>query len=293
MERFFSKIMKGNKILSFIELGRPWNSLTVILLSLLGVLLSNYPVDITNIMFLILSVFLIYNGSSALNDYFDFKIDTINMPYRPLERGSLSTKEASVFCLACYLLGNMLALYISVNLFFTVLLMSTISILYSIPPISLKDRVFLGNFCLSLVSMFTTLYSGFVLATNNLIMSSSILFQAIALTMFFSFFSILKDFKDIGGDKAHGKDTLVTKLGVKRASLINIAGTVMFFPMAILSFHLSFQNLSFVILSSLLFFAFLIPQVKIYRNPAKKIGEKAWGMGRFVFLLFMLSLFLF
>ena len=294
MERFFSKIMKKSKITSFIELGRPWNGISVILLSILGFTLTSTVVNLWSISVLSIVVFLIYTGSSALNDLFDIRVDSVNMPFRPLERGSLKVNYASYFCLACYLLGNVIALFISIEFFISILLMSISSIVYSIPPISLKDRLFMGNLNLGFASAFTTVYAGYVIATNSLIMTNEILFQALSLMLLFSFFSILKDFKDRGGDDIYNKKTIATKYGIKNASKINIIGTLIFFPLTIITFYyLSFQNLLFVSLSSLLFLAVLIPEIRVFKNPTQRMGEMSWGFGRIAFLFFLLSLFLF
>ena len=101
MERLFSKIMKKSKITSFIELGRPWNGIAVMLFSILGMLLSGEIMP--NFWFVLpLVVLLIYSGSSALNDLFDIKVDSINMPFRPLERGSLKIKDVIIFFMGFY-----------------------------------------------------------------------------------------------------------------------------------------------------------------------------------------------
>jgi len=286
--------MKGSKITSFIELGRPWNSLSVILLSILGFILTTSAINLWAILILSIIVFLIYTASSGLNDLFDIRVDSVNMPFRPLERGSIKVKHAIYFCFALYLLGNIIALFISIEFFLSILLMSIAGIVYSIPPISLKDRLFLGNLNLGFASAFTTIYAGYVISTNSLIMTSEILLQAISLMLLFSFFSILKDFKDKGGDYIYSKKTIATKYGIKNASKANIIGTLIFFPLTVITFYyLSFQNLLFVLLSSLLFVAILIPEVKVYKNPTQKMGEMSWGFGRIAFLFFLLSLFLF
>ena len=287
--------MKRNRLTSFIELGRPWNSLSVILLSILGFILSvPATINFSLILLLAVIVFLIYNGSSALNDLFDIKVDSVNMPFRPLERGSIRERGVITFCLVCYLLGNIIALSISLNFFLSILLMSLSSIIYSTPPISLKDRLFLGNLGLGFVSAFTTIYAGFVLSTNNLIIPYELLIQSISLMLLFSFFSLLKDFKDRSGDGLHNKKTITTKYGIKNASKINIVGTVIFFPITMLAFYLlSFQNMIFILVSSIIFISLLILELKVYRDPTQKTGEMSWSFGRLAFLFFLLSLFLF
>jgi 4-hydroxybenzoate polyprenyltransferase len=293
MERFFSRLLRKGKKTSFIELSRPWNSISVTLFSILGMILTGG--SIPNFWFVLpIIVLLIYSGSSALNDVFDIKVDSINMPFRPLERGSLKVKDVLFFCIIMYSLGNIIALSISLQFFLSILLMSVSSILYSLPPISLKDRGFIGNLNLAFASAFTTLYSGYVFLTNNLVLTYSLFIQATSLTFLFAFFSILKDFKDLGGDKIHNKKTIVIKYGMKNASIINIIGTLIFFPITIATFYyLNFQNLLFILLSSILFIAILIPEIKIYKNPTQKTGENSWSLGRFIFLFLIISLFLF
>ena len=154
--------------------------------------------------------------------------------------------------------------------------------------------MFLGNIGLGFVSIFTTIYAGFVLSTNSLIIPYELLIQAISLMFLFSFFSLLKDFKDKSGDNIYNKKTIATKYGIKNASKINIIGTLIFFPITILAFYyLTFQNILFIAISSILFIALMMPEIKVYRNPTQKVGESSWGIGRIIFLFFLLSLFLF
>jgi 4-hydroxybenzoate polyprenyltransferase len=290
MERLFSKILSKNKITSFIDLVRPWNSATVALISLLGIKLAGDYLP--NLWFILpLIVFIIYNGSTALNDIFDIRVDTINMPFRPLERGSLKVKSVINFCIFSYILGNLIALLVSFQFFLSILLMSLSGILYSMPPISLKDRGILGNFDLGFASAFTTLYAGYVISTNSLIISYNILTSMIVLTILFTFFSILKDFKDLKGDKIHKKRTIANTYGIRSASKINIIGTLLFFPITIITFYyLNIQSLLFIITSFSLFIALLLVELKVLKSPTQQTGEKAWGLGRFIFLIFILTL---
>ena len=229
MERVFAKFGKG-KILPFIELGRPWNGLIVVVLSILGAFWSKSQLDYLAMGILALVVFLIYNGSASLNDIYDDKIDAINMPYRPLQRGAFSLKSATIFCVTSYSFGNLIALFVSPLFLIAIVGMSAISILYSSPPFSFKNRCFIGNLTLAFVSVVTTIYAGHVFATGSLFMPYILFSGAIFLMILFAFFSLLKDFKDFYGDRAYGKNTLATLYGIKNASKVNIIGTSIFFP---------------------------------------------------------------
>lgn len=294
MERFFAKKFGKSKMSSLVELGRPWNSIIVILLSFLGILLSNNP-QVIPFNFLIISIiiFLMYTGSAALNDLYDIKVDSINMPFRPIQRDSIKRGDVITFCFFSYMTSIILALTVSMNFFLSIILMAVLSIIYSMPPFSLKDRGFMGNLNLAFSTILTTMYSGYVLATNSLIPETVFLIEILSLVSLFTFFSILKDFKDIKGDKIHNKKTTTIKRGIKDASKINILGTILSSVIVIVSFFFRFQNILFVLSSFLLFVSIIFLEINVYRNPSEKTGEVSWSRGRIVFFLFILSLFLF
>lgn len=289
MERFFSKILKRSKVTAFIELGRPWNALIVAIFAIIGCLLAESQVFWIFLIAAIVS-FLIYVAGVSLNDVCDMDVDFINMPYRPLERFQLTVKEALYFIFFSYLIAILISLFVSITYFLTALLMIFVTYVYSAPPFSLNKRGVIGNFILAFGSVFTTAYSGYVLATGSLNITVQILFPLISLTLFFAFFTIIKDFKDAYGDSIRRKKTLVVKWGAKKTSLVNILGTSIFFPLTIFIFYSLFQNILFAILSFALLVLLLFFEIKIFNKPSQDIGEKYWGLSRIVMLLFTILL---
>ncbi len=295
MERFFSRILRKNKMTALIELGRPWNAILVVLLSILGasLTLGNLP-NLSTILILLSVITLIYIGSSAINDLFDMRVDSINMPFRPLERGSLRVKDVIYFSLFSYSLAIFVSYLISFHYFLSIILMAISSIIYSLPPFSLKDRGILGNIDLGFTTTFTTLYSGSVLITKTFSIPEIVIISSISLTAFFTFFSILKDFKDMKGDKIHHKETVVIRFGLKNALAMNILGTSIFLPLTIYLFYqFVTQSLLFLIFSVLLFIFLLLEEIKLFKNPVEEAGEKIWGESRLIFLIFVAILLIF
>ena len=289
MERFFSKILKRSKVTAFIELGRPWNAIIVAIFAIIGCLLAGSQVFWIFLIAAIVS-FLIYIAGVSLNDVCDMDVDFINMPYRPLERFQLTVKEALYFIFFSYLIAIVISLFVSILYFLTALLMIFVTYVYSAPPFSLNKKGIIGNFILAFGSVFTTAYSGYVLATGSLNISIQVLIPLTSLTFFFAFFTIIKDFKDAFGDSMRRKRTLVVKWGTRKTSLINIVGTLIFFPITIFMFYSLFQNILFAILSSVLFILLLFFEIKIFNKPSQDIGEKYWGLSRIVMLLFTILL---
>jgi len=289
MERFFSKILRKSKVTAFIELGRPWNAVIVAVFAIIGCLLAGLQVFWIFLIAAIVS-FLIYVAGVSLNDVCDIEVDFINMPYRPLERFQLTVKEALYFIFFSYLIALLISFFVSIIYFLTALLMIFVTYVYSAPPFSLNKRGVIGNFILAFGSVFTTAYSGYVLATGSLNVPIQILFPLISLTLFFAFFTIIKDFKDAYGDSIRRKRTLVVKWGAKKTSLVNILGTLIFFPLTIFIFYSLFQNILFAILSFALLVLLLFFEIKIFNKPSQDIGEKYWGLSRIVMLLFTILL---
>ncbi len=168
--------------------------------------------------------------------------------------------------------------------------MIAVTYIYSGPPFSAKDKGIVGNLVLAFGSVFTTAYSGYFLSTNNFNIPMSFLLPLTSLTLFFAFFTILKDFKDTKGDRIRKKGTLAILIGIKNASLINIIGTVIFFPLTILIFNNIIQNFLFVISSLILFSLLLVLELIFYKRPSPRNGEKCWGLSRIVVLFFVIIL---
>ncbi|MGQ4915794.1 MAG: geranylgeranylglycerol-phosphate geranylgeranyltransferase, partial [Candidatus Asgardarchaeia archaeon] len=206
-----------SKIISFMKLTRPVNSLIIGLAILLGGLLVLKSCTISNILTLLLtciSGILIASAGHVINDYVDFEIDCINAPYRPLPSGVISKRQALLFFFALIVIGNVLTLLINSLTFVIGLVASILLVAYST---HLKRSGFLGNLSIASLAALTFLFGG-----SSVVVSYVIVFPAI-----FAFFltlgrEILKGVEDLEGDKKYNVQTLAVHYGPKKAAIISI-----------------------------------------------------------------------
>ena len=73
------------------------------------------PIEVYNVAAAAVSASLILAGGNALNDYFDFEIDKVNKPKRPIPSGRITRSDAFMLSMVFFLLG--LAFAKSINRF--------------------------------------------------------------------------------------------------------------------------------------------------------------------------------
>lgn len=289
MERYAAKKLSKNRLTAFIELGRPWNGIITAIFAMLGCLLGGSR----SLFLLIVSatvVFLLYLGAAALNDIFDVDVDLINMPYRPLERKQLTVREASSFSILLYMVASAASLLLSLLYFTTIVLMVILSYVYSARPFSANRRGILGNIVLACTSVLAPAYSGYVLAGESFVLSSRFLLLLVPLTVFFLFFTLIKDFKDFLGDSAKAKRTCVVIWGLRKTALVIFLGTLITFPIVICVSYIVSENLTGLISEVFLFCLLLWSEFKILKDPTLAVSEKQWGISRLVMFVFSLTI---
>ncbi len=292
MEKQFSSLFsKYGKIGAIIELCRPWNGIVMFLLVIASsVLISDrfiFSSLLGGLVFLIM-----YMAGTILNDIFDYNVDKVNMPYRPLQRGSVSIKESSILSLLLYLLSLSIAVYLGSLFFLLAMIFFILSLVYSLPKIYLVGKPLIGNIVLAIVSILIPLISGYILVTNEFIFFNKFLFAFISFTIFFIFVSLLKDLKDVKGDKKFGKKTLATFIGEKKTFFISFGGIISFFPLNILFFNSLIQNLFFILTGFILYFLFLLTGIQ-YIKDTKHQKEKIFSKARMIILFYIIFLIVF
>ena len=270
MERFFSDLAKKSFFLNLIVLGRPWNGIIIGLFSILGFIFLGGNVLLT-ILVLFFCFFLQYFAGTTFNDLYDFYSDKINMPYRPLESGVITSNEAKILAITLYVISLTFSWLFSFYIFLGVLAFFILSLLYSIIPFRLVSRGFLGNLTLATVTIFIPTITGAIVASQSIFLPFEFVLYVLYFTLFFAFFSILKDFKDVTGDSKSGKKTFVVVHGIDLSGKIMIFGTVLFFLLS-LFYLLELVLLDYVVLLVSLFFlvGLLIFELKVFdkRNSA-------------------------
>lgn len=207
--------------------------------------------------------------SQSINDYFDRDLDALNDPGRPIPSGRLTLGEARlnwiVLALATFAASLVLMRY-SLWLPLLALLSLALATAYSIPPIKLKQRFWLGAPAVGLGYVTLSWVAGHLIFAPMTLPSLLVSFVNGSLA---SGLLLLNDIKSIEGDRQLGLQSMTVALGVRRTLLVSYmvisASELVLLALALLTGHLWFTG--FVLL------ALLVPiysQIRLYREPSHK-----------------------
>ncbi len=175
-----------------------------------------------------------YIAGTAMNDYADYEIDIINLAkdkQRPLVAGLISREELLKLSVSASLLSLCCAMFTSnfkIIVLFCVLLI--LNWAYSFKPFQISRRGGLAPALLPLGYVALTVLSGMFLVTESI----TSLHITLVATFYIHFLSriLLKDYRDVIGDKKAGKATLLLKKGnvyiTKLSSLLYLSSTLAF-----------------------------------------------------------------
>lgn len=226
----------NNRTKAYIELVRPFTLLAPIIVSIC-IMLASYKYnqntnDIINLFLTMIlpasiSLAILNAASNVLNQVTDLKSDKISKPYRPICRGMVSKKGATIISLILYATSISLALFINPMFLLFVLLITFFTVTYSVTP-RCKDILFINQLWVGiprgLLGILAS-WSVFGNALETLPMTIGILAM-----IFLIGGSITKDITDSYADKKTGTKTLVNTYGLRRAAIL--AFPFMFFPFA-------------------------------------------------------------
>jgi chlorophyll synthase/bacteriochlorophyll c synthase len=203
--------------------------------------------------------------SQSINDYFDHELDAINDPSRPIPSGTVTLQEAKINWITLGV-ATILASLAFANTLVTllVLLGLFLSAVYSVPPIKLKTRFWLGAPAVGLGYVVLSWFAGHMIFADLTWPSAivALLNGGIATGLIF-----LNDIKSVEGDRQHGLQSVTVALGVHRSLLIayGIINICQIFMM-VLAYLWGYVWVAGFILLSL-----LIPiysEIRLYRHPA-------------------------
>jgi len=250
-------------MISYIKLIRPNICLLSVFGLIVGLFLAKLPVNFWILP--ILAVFLISASGNVINDFFDFEIDKINRPDRPLPSGRISRKRTFIFYFILSSTGLIISLFISLNFFIFALFNSILIFLYSF---KFKKTV-LGNLVDSWLACSVFLAPVLILGDFSGLLNSKA--TILAIIAFFGNYGreILKDVEDMRGDKIEKARTLPIVVGKKKATIF---GKIMIFIGSIFLFF-PFKKLIYLIFAGICFLLCLyiltIRDVKIAQKLIK------------------------
>ena len=202
------------KILGVLRLIRPMNCLVMGFAIVVGAVLTGFSkLQWQNLVCGALTAFTLTAAAMAVNDYYDFNIDSINEPKRPIPSGAVSLKAALL--VTCFLtaIGFIFAYIVSTFCLLFAVAAWMVMVTYSTVG---KRSGLAGNFLVSACVAAPFLYGSLVAV--NMVRLNVLLFASMA------FLSntgreISKGIVDVQGDSSYNIRTLAVTFGDKSAAL--------------------------------------------------------------------------
>ncbi len=212
------------KILAGIEMMRPVNGFMGWLTVVIGYLNTRDVTDAFSVpghifWFGMVYIFIVGAGM-IINDIYDYRIDLVNRPDRPIPRGDVSLGEAKTLFGIVLGLGLLLAFFhgvatdmVVVNMTFT----ATFGLVGWLYAAYGKKSGFAGNILVSLSFTMGLIYGALI---NGLQIPGYIVY--FFLTSFFLLMAreIIKGCEDVEGDRTESVNTLAILMGTRKSALI-------------------------------------------------------------------------
>ena len=257
----------------YIEILRPGNALmgaiSIILVALIDKTIS-IPVVLA-----MLAVFFETAAGNVINDYFDYKIDLINKPDRPIPSGRISLKNGRNYGYFLFFMGTVCGFFISYLTnnwipFAIVLFADVVLYLYAY---KLKSTPLLGNLTVGFMTGFGFVFGGFSINNPTIIMTSIFLgFFALVMT---TAREIIKDIEDIEGDKADGARTLPILIGAKKPAILAAILIVVDSALCPLLYYYHVFGILYLPVIAISVVLFIYSAIIILKSQEREVAAKA------------------
>ena len=257
----------------YIEILRPGNALmgaiSIILVALIDKTIS-IPVVLA-----MLAVFFETAAGNVINDYFDYKIDLINKPDRPIPSGRISLKNGRNYGYFLFCMGTVCGFFISYLTnnwipFAIVLFADVVLYLYAY---KLKSTPLLGNLTVGFMTGFGFVFGGFSINNPTIIMTSIFLgFFALVMT---TAREIIKDIEDIEGDKADGARTLPILIGAKKPAILAAILIVVDSALCPLLYYYHVFGILYLPVIAIAVVLFIYSAIIILKSQEREVAAKA------------------
>lgn len=282
---------------AYIEIIRPGNvlmaTIAIILVAIVG---NNYQLPMLLAM---ITVFFAISAGNVINDYFDYNIDLINRPDRPIPSGRISLKNGrnyAYFLFICATIAGILNSYLINNLIPAIIIILADILLY-LYGYKFKSTVLIGNLIVGFLTGLCFIFGGYCagIPTNST--------EIIVTSYFLGFFAfvmttareITKDMEDIKGDSEKGIKTFPIVYGNRLSSILVVVLTIIACGLSPLLYYLKIFNiiyLIFVIVAVILFLYGVIPLLKNQDSKTCKKTSKMLKIGMLIaFMAFAVGSF--
>ena len=257
---------------TYIEILRPGN-VVMAMIAIVLVAIVSHTISIPLILAMLAVLFEISAGN-VINDYFDYKIDLINKPERPIPSGRISLKTARNYAYGLFLCGTIcgfLISYLTNNWvpFIIVLISDVILYLYAY---KLKSTPLIGNLTVGFMTGLCFTFGGFSIGTPEMIYTSTFLgFFAFIMT---TAREITKDIEDIEGDKLEGAKTFPILYGKKISAVITFILIILDCILCPLLYFQHIFNILYLIIIAIAVILFIYSGILIIKNQDVETAAK-------------------
>lgn len=271
----------------YVEILRPGNAvmgaISIILIAIIDRTIS------VPIILAMLAVFFETAAGNVINDYFDYNIDLVNKPERPIPSGRISLKNARNYAYLLFLAGTICGFLISYMThnwipFIIVLIADIVLYLYAY---KLKATPLIGNLAVGFMTGFGFVFGGYSINNPNIVMTSIFLgFFAFVMT---TAREIIKDIEDVEGDKKDGARTLPILIGKKMPAVM---ATILIIIDCVLCPLLYFYNIFgilYIIIIAIAVILFIYSAILILKSQDEKTAHKSSKLLKIGMLIAFLS----
>lgn len=257
----------------YIEILRPGNVIMAMIAIILVAIVA-HSISIP-IILAMLAVFFEISAGNVINDYFDYKIDLINKPHRPIPSGRISPKTGRNYAYLLFILGTICGFLISyLNKDWTAFLIVVIAdfILYFYAR-TLKSTPLIGNLTVGFMTGLCFAFGGYTINNPEIIATSWFLgFFAFIMT---TAREIVKDIEDMEGDKAEGAKTLPILHGAKLSAALALILIIIDCVLCPLLYVQHVFSIIYLGIISIAVIIFIYSGILIIRNQDEKTAAKS------------------
>jgi 4-hydroxybenzoate polyprenyltransferase len=222
-------------------------------------------------------VLLLYSAGTIRNDIIDREADRLNMPHRPLVSGKIPPATAQAFFFGLLFFSLALVLLGGGIFFIWGTILYLIGWLYNEPPFLGSHRPIYSMLLLALdFTALPFIFGAQVAGGSRVFTTASFIIVVVGISFSRIATTLFKDFKDVIGDRATGKETFLLRFGsgitARTGLLLSIAGGVFLLLGTALAKGIGIQMIPaivFIIIGVWL-------RLRVVRDPAK--GTATFGL---------------
>jgi len=267
-----------------LKLIRPLNCIVMSFAVLVGASLTGLGnLQWINLLFGALTAFSLTGAAMAVNDYYDYDIDKINEPNRPIPSGKVSLRASLITTATLTLIGLSSAFIISLYC----LIFATVAWIFMVTYTTVGKRAgFPGNLLVSACVAAPFLFGSLV--STNTVTINILLFASMAF-LANTGREIAKGIVDIEGDSRHRIKTLAVVFGRKKAALVAATlfiSAVCLSPVPLIIGIVSTWFIPFVLVTDV---GLLWCSVSLLKNPERENSRKIKKTVLFLFIFGLLA----